>query len=97
MMSGYGLAVDQEGNTFFTGHMYQSFVFGNLAFSDSGLVLAKCDQAGNPLWAVREEQIYRDIFVRRGLYGGRIMSGYGGTLFELGVLGLTIPVVMTDR
>src|SRR5207248_2682670 len=46
-------------------------------------------------YADQQEQIYREIFVRRGLYGGRIMSGYGGTLFELGVLGLAIPVVMT--
>lgn len=46
-------------------------------------------------YADRQEQIYGDIFIKRGLTGDRIMSGYGAILFELGMLGLAVPVVIT--
>ena len=50
---------------------------------------------GWTVYVQQQEQIYRDIFIKRGLSGDRIMSGYGAILFELGALGLAVPVVMT--
>ena len=46
-------------------------------------------------YADRQEQIYSDIFLRHGIAGERIMSGYGSILFELGLLGVAVPVVIT--
>src|ERR1041385_4254280 len=47
-MNGIGMAVDAEGNSYLTGNVFDSFTFGNLSVSDTGLFVAKCDQTGRP-------------------------------------------------
>ena len=53
MLIGYGLDVDDRGNTYFSGSTYQRFSFGNTNF-DGGMILGKCDAKGNLLWMIRE-------------------------------------------
>ena len=46
-------------------------------------------------FADMQDQVFRDVFIYRGQIGGRIMSGYGAILYELGALALIIPSVVT--
>ncbi len=53
---GWGIAVDESGNTYLTGNFYGSVVFGPYTLTSSGskdIFAAKLDPNGNWLWAVR--------------------------------------------
>ena len=70
----------------------------NIFYSINGALESWLVPHGFDAWtsyADRQEQIYSEIFIKRGLTGDRIMSGYGAALFELGILGLAVPVVIT--
>src|ERR1051326_3958437 len=54
ILAGYGMALDDRGNVYLSGFTFSTFSFGNTTFDQEGMLLAKCDRAGNPLWAIRD-------------------------------------------
>jgi hypothetical protein len=54
ILAGYGMALDDCGNVYLSGLIFSTFSFGNTTFDQQGMLLAKCDRAGNLLWAVRD-------------------------------------------
>ncbi len=53
--SGYGIAVDEQGNSYVTGHFMWSASFGSFSLTSQGsadVFVAKLDTDGNYLWAV---------------------------------------------
>jgi hypothetical protein len=70
----------------------------NIIYSIKGAFESWLTPHGFDAWSSysdRQEQIYLDVFVRRGISSDRIMSGYGAVLFELGALGFAIPIILT--
>lgn len=49
-----GLAVDQGGNCYFSGYFYGDSELNGIRLTNSGVLLAKYDHAGKPLWTKQE-------------------------------------------
>ncbi|HNX37458.1 MAG TPA: SBBP repeat-containing protein [Candidatus Cloacimonadota bacterium] len=78
--SGRGIAIDESGNAWLTGHFMGSAAFGALTLNSSGyedVFAAKLDSNGNWLWAVRAGGVYWD-------YGNGIALDDSGNAYLTG-------------
>jgi hypothetical protein len=62
------MSLDDCGNVYLTGITFNGgFSFGNTTFDENGVLLAKCDRAGNLLWAIQDGTNTTDFTTGNGL------------------------------